>query len=134
MNKKTTIIIIVFIVVGAFFSYFVIGPAIWGFRLHGAIQQRKNLILEETNHKELLSACQNILENHADYFETDDPNWPSVIKKLEPNYVRVIENELDIVMGGGWFYWGIIVCDEDPKIPNVTQRKLLDGMWFYEEK
>lgn len=132
-QKNIALLIIALFAIGVFF-YYVIRPAIWAYRLKGVIQQRKNLILEETNHKELLTACRNIMENHTDYLEYDDPNWPLVIKQLKPSYVRVVENELHIEMGGGHFSFGVTMCEDEVAWPYYEHMKLLDDLWYYEEE
>lgn len=131
------ITLIITLVAVSILSVFIFKGGLWIYQSKRYIQQRKNLVLEETDHKELLVACQNILENHTYYYEFDDPNWPPVIKKLEPSYVRTDNNEpnqLHIEMGGGFFSFGIVVCEDKPDWYIFELQKLSDGLWYYEEE
>ena len=79
MFKQTIIIIIAIII--SLCLYFGTKMGLWVYHCNKHIQQRKNLIFNEIDHEELLSACRVILENPRNYTYLRDPNWPLIIKK-----------------------------------------------------
>ncbi len=139
---KRTIIIIILVVISTSL-YFGTKMGFWVYHCKKHIQQRKNLILKETDHKELLIACQIILENTTTDTLLQESNWPLIIKNLKPTYVHVESESLDIEMGGGFFSFGIIAYKEGMEVSleennenaeSYQYEQLIEGLWYYEEK
>ena len=138
MNKKTinvtSYIIVSLVVIGiVFYCLNVVASRAWRYPTE-LIQEFKNLILHETNHQELISESQDFLENHTEYYEFSDPNWPAVIKKLKPSCVYTSQNHLYIERGGSYISYGVVIGKEKPDMPHFKQRKISEGLWYYQEK
>lgn len=137
MDKKTTTIVA--LVIGAILLYFPIKLGLWTYHTKKHLQQRKNLIFEETDHEGLLNACRNILRNPPTGSLLQESDYPLSVKNLKPSYVYIGSESLDIEMGGGFISFGVIAFKEGAEIHTENNescgyKKLIEGLWYYEEK
>jgi hypothetical protein len=67
---------------------------------------------------------------------------PEVIRELEPRYVSVSPERVNIQLGGGFFHYGFLAfaspgsqAEKDATTPSEgrTIEKMIDGLWFYME-
>lgn len=127
--------------VGARFVYFVA----WGASAHA--KQHQQQLLYETDHTELLAACQTVLSNPNAY--PADPNWmgtplpgycfidpksstlPPIIHKLDAGTILAGAGELKIELGGGFEHYGVVATPAGP--PPLAMKQLVPGLWYYSE-
>lgn len=142
MLKK--IILIVFITITVTFLYFIVKLSLWTYHTRKILQEHKNIILIETDHKELLNECRAILQNPTTDTFIKETDWPLIIKKLRPSFV-VTNNEreyIDIAIGGGFYMFGVIAYkdgvevsldEENENFDSYQYKQLIEGLWYYEE-
>ncbi len=95
-------------------------------------------------HQALLRACRQILQQVADgklktgvYVGEQIAQFPEPMPSLQPNHVTIGEGMLKIeMMYVGWSALGVHAYREgysySPPLSKYGDRKLLDGLWYYE--
>lgn len=139
MDKKTilTIIMVAIAAIGITL-YFVSKAGLYVYHTKKNLQERKDIILIQVDHQQLLNACRTLLENPTTETYLKESDWPPLIKQLDPSYVASYgENDrLYIEMGGGFYSFGVIACKDGVEIETPAGYKyqqLIAGLWYYEE-
>ncbi len=114
-------------------------------------QRRRVLLLCNTDHKALLKAGREILDQiPEDYLNTDGKRVagvlhlpkgvqiPETIQDIRPRGVFVdYDGYLRIEMHGGMDHFGVRIYPEDYKEPDryfkYVDRELLPGLWYYDD-
>ncbi len=110
------------------------------------VPQRQILLLYETDHKALLEACRIVLkearEGKWEYYKqyvvrsSRDPNvdrLPEQILRLNPTYIYLRQNSIRIELVGGIHHLGVTAYSEDYEFEGHGDKKLLDGLWYYDD-
>ena len=111
--------------------------------------QQMRLLLYETDHKELLEACRQVMQKAVQgkwelreyrVRTKTDPladKLPTAILRLNPTYVFIDKDLIHIEMLGGMRHFGVIAYAENYKKMNELQeygdKKLIDGLWYYDD-
>ncbi|MHC4302004.1 MAG: hypothetical protein ACYS7Y_32475 [Planctomycetota bacterium] len=114
-------------------------------------QQRRVLLLCETDHEALLKAGREILDQiPEDYLDTDGKRVagvlhlpkgvriPEIIQDIRPRGFFVdYDGYLIMEMHGGMDHFGVRIYPEDYKEPDryfkYIDRELLPGLWYYDD-
>jgi hypothetical protein len=107
-------------------------------------KQARMRLLCETDHQALLRACRQIMREVANgklkagvYVGEQIAQFPEPIPSLRPNHVAIDQNVLKIeMMYVGWAALGVYAYPEglsySSPLSTYGDRKLLDGLWYYE--
>jgi len=73
----------------------------------------------------------------ADFFYHDDSRFPEPIRRLEPSWIQISDDRIDVGCGeithDGAYSFGLSVW-RDPKAPGYGTKKLGDGIWYYQQE
>lgn len=119
-----------------------VGPGVWiGFQ----VSQAQTRLLCETDHQALLETCRELSRQTMDkefkgvvYDRWKVRKLPEPISALRPNHVTIGQDGLvKIGMYNGWYDLGVRMYPEGyPEYPppfKYGDRKLLEGLWYYDE-
>ncbi|OHB74506.1 MAG: hypothetical protein A2Z25_14375 [Planctomycetes bacterium RBG_16_55_9] len=114
-------------------------------------QQKKVILLSETDHQALLKACRKLsreidqgsLVAPGRYMVRHKPDpevkqFPQVILDLEPMFVETCtDGRIRVGMMGGIHHFGVTAYPENYKAPSSDfkygDKKIIDGLWYYED-
>ncbi len=114
-------------------------------------QQRKVILLSETDHQALLEACRKLSRevNQGNLLAPErymvrrepDPEvaqFPQAILDLEPMFVETeTDGRIRVGMMGGIHHYGVIAYPENYEKPRddfeFGDKKMIDGLWYYED-
>jgi hypothetical protein len=113
-----------------------------------AITQQKLTLLNKTDHLSLLKECRLVIANrraleygnygsHQSLISGSNSNLPPMIRSLSAGHIDATDKKVEVELGGGFHHYGIVAFnDGGPYEPSeeVNSKKLVDGLWFYEEK
>ena len=128
------------------FLFFISGPCAYVVQtLHitRAATKKKVLLLYKTDHKVLLHACRELYkEGYRGEFNLDEnihpdvKKFPEIILALDPVQVLIDDDRVNIGMMRGIVAFGVIAYPEHFIEPfkgyNIGDKKLLDGLWYYD--
>lgn len=147
MNKRTKYIgmgllafVLLLVLVGGWICY-ELEPEI---RMLYGIRQARRRVLCQADHQLLLEACRRLPEQFdSGLYAPDFPmveewaQFPQVIRALRPHHLNVCEDgQVEIEMGIGLNPLGVRAYPEDFEPPadyKLGDRKLLDGLWYYDD-
>jgi hypothetical protein len=145
MQKMLAVAIIAVIISGLGYVLLIAMPFIRSTTAVERDMERARMrLLCETDHQALLGACRAILRQVADgklktgvYVDEEIAQFPDPIHSLRPNHVTIGEGKLKIeMMYVGWSELGVYAYCEgyrySPPLSKYGDRKLLDGLWYYE--
>ncbi len=121
-------------------------PTSWLFRfLSWRIESKQVRIFCRTDHEALLKACRELSAQmpkggrEARVYEVgvfSGRSLPRPIRTLRPREVMVNpDGTVRLSMFSGWHPFGVWASPEgyEGQRPQVAQRKLLDGLWYYDD-
>jgi hypothetical protein len=119
-----------------------VGIVALGLPLHymtNQVRETRQRLLSEVDHEVVRSAARERLAKYEDVvLFSDDPRIPETIRSTNPTWISVCQKTVHIEYGGGFHHQGFVVIpDGDPPPVPTSDRdfqKLLDGIWFYEDK
>lgn len=145
--KIVIVLVIVFVALQGLGVLMSLGYMKWDIRKG---KERQMRLLCETDYHVLLESCRQLSRRvttgdlkPGQYNIRLEPNpessrFPRPILDLEPTYV-IIEPDgvVQIELYGGFVHYGVIAYPEDFKEPPYSfygsGRKLIDGLWYYDE-
>ena len=111
------------------------------------IDRRTSSLLYKTDHKALLDACREVMDNRSKYAKDPDvhggdseddsypnpidPNLPPIIRQLGASYIVAEDAHVRIELGGGFHHYGVNAYLEGAE--GQGDKKLLDGLWYYDD-
>ena len=108
---------------------------------------KKQRLLYQTNHDELLKACRLIIKRfndnvfskakidiRDDKFAKDLKHIPEIILNLEPVYVWFRKDFIMVALMGGMGHAGVIAYQEgSEQIASDDSFQIIDGLWYYDD-
>lgn len=71
-----------------------------------------------------------------DFFYHDDPRLPDAVKRLQPSWIQISDDSIDVGCGeighDGAYSFGVRAW-RDPNAPGHGTKKLGDGIWYYQQ-
>jgi hypothetical protein len=105
------------------------------------ITGRERVILYRTDHKALATMLRDVATHQLWSFpkspddgivlSSDNPSFPSALKRLKPSSVRISDEGTDLEFGGPFLHFGVSAFR--PGLPGAGTKQLGDGLWFYSE-
>ena len=102
------------------------------------------------DHAALVAACREIVANESVYktvtsssmpdrprIDVTDKQLPDIVRRLQPTYLFVSGDVVEIEMGGGLGHYGLLVftqgeaTNNTARYPHRKMDRLDDGVWYY---
>ena len=110
------------------------------YRMAIQVRETRKRLLNQVDYAAIQGAARELCAKYkedVDFF-LDDPRIPEAIRSTNPTYISVYRRSVRIEYGGGFHHQGFLVIPDGDLLPVPTAdqnfQKLLDDVWFYEDK
>ncbi len=137
-NRKTSWPLRPFLVIGLLFVVSTV--AVWPFLHHLLTRPSRDEVLSQFDHTAILHAARSMMDavpnthfGRSSNPDTpiDDPRIPPTIRDLNPRYVGVWDDHVQIEFAGGFEHYGLYASREGT--PERFGRTVIEGLTFYSD-